>query len=292
MLDKRLISACESLISSKITGFEIMGGGSINHTGRIWSETGQYFLKYQSDPQVLPQFEAEAKGLELIARSQSIKAPKVLGMGQTTNHAFLLLEFLPTASPTRCFWETFGHSLANLHKQSHSSFGLDHHNFIGRLPQYNFPQKENWVDFFIENRMKPQIRMATDQKKLGAHDRQMFEHLHKLLPDIVPEEKPALIHGDLWNGNFLCLGEEQPALIDPAICYAHREMDLAMTYLFGGFSTLFYQAYQEAFPLEPGWEKRMDIYQLYFLLVHVNLFGGGYIGSVRQQLKASINFKS
>ncbi len=170
-----------------------------------------------------------------------------------------------------------------MHRFGQSHYGLNHDNFIGRLPQYN-SSKEDAIDFLIEDRLAPQCRLAMDQQLLQAGDMKKFEALFKKLPELLPIESPSLIHGDLWSGNFMIAENGRSVLIDPAVSFGLREMDLAMSLLFGGFNDLFYQAYHEAFPLKGGWRERMDIYQLYYLLAHLNMFGRSYLRPVQQIL--------
>jgi fructosamine-3-kinase len=226
-------------------------------------------------------FEKEAKGLALLAETKTIHIPKVIAHGQTDDGAFLLLEHIETGYRQDGFWETFGQSLAALHRCTSPQFGLDHPNYIGSLPQQN-GRHDRFAAFYIHERLQPQLDMAISSKQLNAKDEKHFNNLYKKLPDLCPQEPPALIHGDLWSGNFLVGADSQPVLIDPSVAYSHRELDLAMSRLFGGFDRSFYRAYEEAYPLAPGFEKRLPVYQLYYLLVHVNLFGGGYVGSVRR----------
>jgi len=171
--------------------------------------------------------------------------------------------------------------LATLHKTTQEDYGLDNNNYMGSLEQVNH-KKKSLIDFFIECRLIPQIEMAGN--KLSKSDHEMFEALYKRLPSILIDEQPALVHGDLWSGNFMIGNKGQPVLIDPAVAYSSREVDIAMSRLFGGFDSVFYSSYEETYPTAPGLEERIDIYNLYPLLVHVNLFGGGYYQQVKNIL--------
>ncbi len=232
-------------------------------------------------------FEAEAVGLALLASANAIRIPAVIGFGDTPEGGFLLLEYIETDFRPLDFWEKFGIGLATLHRSTAPSFGLGHDNFIGSLRQQNC-QHNTWPDFYIHERLLPQLDIAKQNDQLQSVDFQQFEQFFKLLQGLCPTEPPALIHGDLWSGNFLCDTKGNPVIFDPAVSYAHREMDLAMSRLFGGFERPFYRSYEEAWPMAPGYEQRLPVYQLYYLLVHVNLFGGGYVGSVRSILKQFI----
>lgn len=228
-------------------------------------------------------FESEVVGLQLLSSAKSIRIPEIIFQSQVEGISFLLLEYIESGNPSNVFWKTFGFELASLHKITNPFFGLGSGNFIGSLPQRN-NASDNWVTFFINERLNVQIDFAKKQSAIDNKTISKFEELYKKLPDIFPEEQPALIHGDLWNGNFIIDVYGNPVLFDPSVCYTHREMDLAMSQLFGGFDRLFYESYNEAFPLQNGFNQRVEIYQLYYLMVHVNLFGGGYLRSVKNIL--------
>ncbi|MEM7036432.1 MAG: fructosamine kinase family protein, partial [Bacteroidota bacterium] len=182
------------------------------------------------------------------------------------------------------FWTTFGHSLAALHRHSAPTFGLDHPNFIGRLPQSN-DQRTDFPTFFAECRLQPQARMARDAGLLDRDTLRRLEAFYPLLPDLLPDEPPALLHGDLWSGNFMSANGGQPYIFDPAVHYGHREAELAFSRMFGGFDAEFYAAYQDAWPLQPGWQARIAIFNLYPLAVHLNLFGAYYLREIQSTLK-------
>ncbi len=182
------------------------------------------------------------------------------------------------------FWEDFGTRLANMHRHTSDVFGLDHPNYIGSLPQSNKTQK-SWIDFFVEERLEAQLRLARDAGRVERELGRWFQALYTHLPDLFPEEPPALLHGDLWSGNFMVGTDGRAAIVDPAVYYGHRYMDLGMSKLFGGFAPAFYRAYEDAYPLEKGWREGIEIANLYPLMVHVNLFGGGYLSSVKTILR-------
>ncbi len=262
-----------------------VGGGDINSTFYLTSERGLNFLKYNTSHDFARMFEREADGLALLKESGAIRIPKVLEYGEENGISFLLLEWIksrPETSPT--FWQNFGQQLADLHQSTRPNFGLSHANFIGNLAQYNNDQ-ENGVDFLIYERFEPQLFLAEEKNRISKSDRLAFEKLYTRLNNIIPDEFPALIHGDLWSGNWMVDEQDQPVLVDPAISYGLREMDLAMMTLFGQVPPLFFEAYHTHFPLARDWKNRLDIYQLYYLLVHLNLFGGSYVIQVRQILK-------
>jgi fructosamine-3-kinase len=171
-----------------------------------------------------------------------------------------------------------------MHRQTNDKFGLDHDNYIGSLNQSN-KFHSTWAEFFIEERLMPQLKIAFDNKIIQRSFTRLADQLFPRLHNLCPVERPALLHGDLWSGNFMPTQDGSPCIYDPAVYYGHREMDIAMTKLFGGFDDNFYDAYNENFPLEKEWLKRVDLCNLYPLLVHVNLFGGSYIRQAETTLK-------
>ena len=201
---------------------------------------------------------------------------------EVEGQSYLLMEYVTFRPATDDDWIKLGRNLARLHKTDSGSFGLDHDNFIGTLPQINTPMTK-WTEFYAQRRIQPQIDMAVSL--LSPVDLRNWEQLCAQLESILTDEPPSLIHGDLWSGNVQ-MSNHGPVIYDPAISYANREMDLAMSLLFGGFSHLFYDSYKAEFPVvNSGFDDRMQIYQLYYLLVHVNLFGVSYAPSVRGILK-------
>lgn len=275
----------ESILAVPLASAKPLSGGDIHRAALLTLADGrQFFLKYNTGAQAAGMFRTEALGLALLGASRVIATPKVHGQGVADNWAFLLLEYIAPGHRNRLFWEDFGSSLAALHATTSAQFGFSHDNFIGSLPQSN-QRHSSWPDFFAQERLLPQMRLAREHNRLNVNDEKQLDSLCQKLASICPHEPPALTHGDLWSGNFLCNTENKPILIDPAASFAHREMDLAMSRLFGGFEAIFYQSYEDAWPLAPGFEKRMEVYQLYYLLVHVNLFGGGYVDSVRSILR-------
>jgi hypothetical protein len=283
-LPEGLKSKCLDMLNAReINNVGFVGGGDINEARLIETDKGRFFLKMNDSAFAHEMFIAEAKGLNALKSAGILRVPEVIGHGKDQHHSFLLLEFIERGYRRQTFWEEFGEGLAALHRFSAQEFGFDEDNFIGSLPQSN-NRHSTWADFYVHERLEPQIRMAIDAHKLSSADTQDFKSLYKLLPSICPEEQASLLHGDLWSGNFMSGPDGEPVLIDPSVSYAHRELDLAMSRLFGGFERPFYAAYEEHYPLAPGFEKRLPVYQLYYLLVHVNLFGGGYVRSVRNVL--------
>lgn len=284
-LPEYIKSSCGKLLGTPIEAAFHMSGGDINEARRLETAKGRFFLKMNPAGHAHHIFKAESEGLQLLAQTRTLRIPQVIGHSQPNDATgFLLMEFIEPGAQRPDFWQRFGEGLAMLHRTTQANFGLDTDNFIGSLPQSN-RKHNNWLEFYIEERLLPQIQLAETQHHFSTSDHENFDQLFKKLPQILPEEPPTLIHGDLWNGNFLTDEHGAPVLIDPAVCFASREMDIAMSKLFGGFDREFYQVYQEHYPFLPGWEERIDLYQLYYLLVHVNLFGGGYVQSVRQVVR-------
>ena len=263
---------------------QFVGGGSINQAAKLDYGKASYFVKWNSASRFPRMFELEANGLQALSEPGVIRVPKVLATGDAESDAFLVLEHIESGPKSADFWQTFGVQLANLHKQSHKLFGFKEDNYIGSLFQSN-SQLRSWSDFYVINRLDAQLEMAFNDGKFHTSVSRSFNKLYKQIESIIPEEQPALIHGDLWSGNYLVGPEGEPVLIDPAVYYGHREMDLGMMHLFGGFSSELFEAYDKAFPLAEGWRERIPIHQLYPLLVHVNLFGGGYVNQVENILR-------
>jgi protein-ribulosamine 3-kinase len=260
-----------------------LGGGDINQAYRINTTAGPYFVKINSASRYPGMFEKEAAGLHLIASTGEIRVPQVIFHGQAGDDICLVLEYIHSAPRKASFWSDFGRSLARMHKHSSESFGLDHHNYMGAIPQSN-RRHQTWNEFFILERLEPMVMLARNDGFLIRDDISAFERLYRKLPDIFPVEPPALIHGDLWTGNHMVDKDGNACLIDPAVYYGHREMDIAISRLFGSFATEFYETYHAEYPLEKGWKERVEVCNLYPLLVHVNLFGEGYLGSVERTI--------
>jgi len=263
----------------QIKSSNAIGGGCINNALKLITSEGPFFLKWNTPHEFPGMFHAEGKGITLLRSTKEIFVPEVIAVFEDSQYTFLILEYIAQGAMKKGFWNNFGHSLAALHRHASNSFGLDHDNYIGSLPQRN-KTHNNWIDFFIEERISPQMKMAAITGELGSK----FQNLFSRLGEIFPEEPPALLHGDLWNGNYMVSKDGDAAIIDPAVYYGHREMDIAMSRLFGGFSQEFYTSYNEAYPMETDWENRIDICNLYPLLVHVNLFGGSYLSQVQSIL--------
>lgn len=266
-------------LSWSVKAFHPALGGCINHGGELVTAEGSYFLKW-NDRQRYPQmFEKESKGLTLLKSANCIDVPEVIHVGEAADLQFIIMSFMKAGRHAKNYWSLLGEQLANLHQNTHTHFGLDHDNYIGSLIQRN-ALTENWIDFFVQHRLEAQLSLGERNGKITSDIRKQFDVLYKKLPDLLPQEKPALLHGDLWSGNVMVNEKGEPTLIDPAVYYGHREAELAFTHLFGDFEHEFYGAYQNTLPLSAGFNSRTDLYNLYPLLVHVNLFGGGYLRQV------------
>jgi len=289
MIPASLKQAVEKTLSQKfnqqvtVLSQQPIGGGCINQAHKNDTSAGNFFLKWNDANAYPGMFEAEAKGLNLLRSAHATYIPEVISTGEAEAKSFIILEFIEAGKRIKNFWQDFGEKLANLHKHSSNSFGLDHDNYIGSLPQSN-KTHSSWTEFFIHERLEKQISLAKDTGAITDSVIKQFNNLFERLPEIIPSENPSLLHGDLWNGNYMTAPDGAACLIDPAVYYGHREMDLSMTKLFGGFSNEFYESYHSTFPLQPGFEKRIPIHNLYPLMVHVNLFGGGYMQQVRDIL--------
>ncbi|TRO64137.1 fructosamine kinase family protein [Christiangramia sabulilitoris] len=255
-----------------LTGYTPLSGGDINDVFLLETTSENFVIKLNDASSYPGMFEAEKAGLEILRAPKVIDIPNPIAIGDIDGLSFLLLEYKPSGKQSSKFWEIFGEQLAGLHQQTAASFGLDHSNYIGSLPQYN-SKRGSAADFYLEMRLEPQIKLARDKGFNFRIPESFFTNCSQQIPD----EPPALLHGDLWNGNYLINSEGLPCLIDPAVAYAPREMDIAMMHLFRGFNDKLFRSYHEIYPLESGWKDRLDLWQLYYLLVHLNLFGSPYL---------------
>ncbi len=297
-MEASLRAAVEALIDeqtgdvSRIVGSQPASGGCIHRAEIVELSDGRrYFVK--SNPSLATAsgrtdlaptiFEREAKGLAALAATRTIRVPRPLGTGAEPM-PFLVMEAIDTGRRRGGFFTDFGRRFARLHLANNSSgsrrverFGFDHDNHIGATPQPN-PWTESWTDFFRHHRLGHQLSLARGNGLSDSTLERLGERLLERLDELVgePNEPPCLLHGDLWSGNYMVDATGEPALIDPAAYYGRREADLAMTHLFGGFDSTFYAAYEEIWPLAPGSGERIELYKLYHLLNHLNLFGRGY----------------
>lgn len=274
---KQQIEAC---LGSEISYCRGIYGGDFANVAMLNTVTGKrYFLKSgESLPSDM--FVAEAEGLNVIASTNSIRMPQVIDAGE--DH--LLLEWIDAQPVQDHCWEILGRQLATMHSHTSDRFGFERDNYCGATPQPN-SWNEDGYQFFAEQRLLYQSRLAVNRGLLSAADTRSIEQICTRLPALIPHQPASLIHGDLWSGNKLCDDAGLPVLIDPACYYGWAEAELAMTRLFGGFGEAFYRAYQEIRPLQPGWKGRCELYNLYHLLNHLNLFGPGYYSQVQSIIK-------
>jgi fructosamine-3-kinase len=249
------------------------------------SDGRRVFAKY--DVGAAPQrFLAEARGLAWLREAGALRVPEVLAVspGALSHPPFLVLELLAPGPHAPDYEERLGTGLAALHRFGASSFGFEQDNFIGSLPQAN-QSAPSWAEFYREHRLAPQLERAESTGSLDLELGRRLQRLFSRLPELVgPEEAPARLHGDLWVGNLLVDGAGAPVLIDPAVYGGHREVDLAMLRLFGGVGPRMFEAYDASYPLQPGHAERVQLYQLYPLLVHLNLFGTSYLPQLERAL--------
>jgi len=273
----------EEKLAQKIISFSALSGGDINDVYKINTNRNTFVVKVNVEKRFPQMFEKETSGLNLLGET-GIKTPDVIAVFSSDKIQFLVLEFIEEERKTSQFWTNFATDLAKLHKTQSAFFGLETDNYIGSLVQKN-SKKTTWEDFFIENRIAPLIKKAFDKGLLQSKPMQQFEHLFRKLNTIIPQEKPSLVHGDLWSGNLMAAKNQCPVFIDPSVYFGHREMDIAMTQLFGGFDNKYLEIYNEIYPLEKGWQERFVIHNLYPNLVHLILFGSSYLSGIERVLR-------
>ena len=265
-----------------------VGGGSINQAFKLPGDPGPLFVKINRAA-ALAAFEAEAEGLESLRAARGVAVPGVIASGCIGETAYLALEWVELGGRSTSVQRRLGEGLAIQHRATSERFGWHRHNTIGATPQHNTPS-EDWIEFFRRERLDFQLELARQNglpRQILSQGRKLSERLEPFFSSYRPE--PSLLHGDLWSGNWGADDAGTPYLFDPAVYYGDREADLAMTRLFGGFGIDFYVAYEQRWPLAPGRERRVDLYNLYHLLNHFNLFGAGYLGQVAASLGRLLN---
>ena len=283
MFVKRIL---EERLSTDIESISPLSGGDINEVYKINCTLGEYVVKYNSRLRFPAMFYKEANGLEIL-RKGGLRTPNVIDYFEHMDDQFLILEYVAEEKIDNKFWIHFANSLSGLHQKSNTSFGLDQDNYIGSLVQHN-GQMPIWEEFFISKRLKPLIKEAFDKGLLTRKHLADFDHFFTVFSELLPVEPPSLLHGDLWSGNLLCGLGQQAVFIDPAVYYGHREVDIAMTKMFGGFDPVYLDHYQDCFPLEKGWEERVPIHNLYPRLVHLVLFGHSYLSGIENVIQRYI----
>lgn len=284
-IERAVADTLAGMGAGALTRSSPVGGGCISPAARIdTADGGRYFLKWEERSAPEDFFRSQAAGLQAMAETDSVRVPHVVAAADR----WLLLEWLDPGTAEADTWTDLAMRLAALHRQSRPAFGWDKDNYIGSLPQAN-GTRSTWPVFWAEQRIGPQWERSCAAGYFGPTDQADFRKLLAVLDDVLApgnEDGPSLVHGDLWGGNVHIMAGGEAALIDPATFHGHREVDLAMAEMFGGFDRSFHHTYREEWPLHPGYEEeRRDLYQLYFQLVHVNLFGQGYVGGVRRVLR-------
>jgi len=276
ILNQEIKTEIEEETGIRIKSVSSLSGGCISNAYKITNEADKnYFLKLNSSPKDL--FIKEANGLTELRKANAIRVPEVI----LCKEDFLLTEFITQGNRSRNFFEDFGRCFAELHKYRGDKFGFYEDNYICSNSQINIPasnEEYNWTEFYFNKRILYQYKLAEQNGYATSELKNGISRLEKNIEDIigVSKEPPSLLHGDLWGGNYIVDENGDACLIDPAVYYGHREADLAMTKLFGGFSSKFYHSYDEAFSLADGYEYRENIYKLYHILNHLNLFGRAY----------------
>ena len=277
---ERILNHIAEIIGEKINAFRPVSGGDISKAFLLETSQNRYFLKVNNHQEALAMFQAEKLGLETIYKTNTIAVPEVFYCGTFENQSLLLLEYIENKSPEKKDFQKLGTKLAALHNISQTSFGFASDNYIGRLFQSNKLHLK-WEDFYCHERILPQLILAKSKGLLSKNEIPEITNLLKVLKDISNNVTPSLLHGDLWSGNYIISTDGTPYLIDPAIYFGHNEVDIAMSKLFGGFDKSFYEAYQDYYPVGENSSASIDLYQLYYLLVHLNMFGNSYYSSVK-----------
>lgn len=259
-----------------------VSGGCINQGYAVTGNGLIYFVKInQANQEAM--FAAEALGLKQIHATQTIRVPEPICWGIAEKSSYLVLEWLEFGGGNSQSWEKMGQNLARLHQVSLSDrFGWQCNNTIGSTPQIN-TISNNWADFFAHQRIGYQLRLAKERGGNFPDEDQVIPAISEILSQHQPH--PSLVHGDLWSGNAAITVDGEPVILDPATYWGDREVDLAMTELFGGFPAAFYRGYNDVFPLDAGYQQRKTLYNLYHILNHFNLFGGGYASQANRMLQ-------
>lgn len=262
-----------------------VGGGSINDTYRLTLGSKTFFCKVNSAVKFPHLFDKEKQGLDLIARQTVIRTPEVIDSFEAEEHQVLLLEWIKSGDKNKEYWRKFGRQLAAMHAVSGPHFGYASHNYMGSVEQLNTPSPD-WIHFFTSQRLQRMLDLCLSQHLLAARHQKLFDKLYDVLPQLFDnQQKPALLHGDLWSGNYMCSENGDPVLIDPAVYFGHPAVDLGMTTLFGGFPPDFYEAYAYHLPLPPEYNKQWQVANLYPLLIHLLLFGRSYLPQIESTLQ-------
>ena len=276
-MNQRIKNKLEDVLKISVSSFSSLSGGCISNAYKLRTTDSRNYLLKINENHKGDMFLKEANGLIELKKAKAIKVPDVI----LAEKDFILMEFINSSSRSKSFFKDFGIKFSQMHKYSSPGFGFYEDNYIGANPQENIPAKDeekDWIEFYFNKRILYQYKLA---EKNGYSTNELRKGIFKLenkIEEILSgsEEPPSLLHGDLWSGNYMVDENGDACLIDPAVYYGHREADLGMTKLFGGFSSEFYNAYNENFPLPDGAGYRENLYKLYHVLNHLNLFGRGY----------------
>ena len=280
-MNKEIIHAIAAACNIALTGYREVSGGDINKAYCLHASDQKFFLKL-NDAGLLPDmFKKEAYGLEALRNHSTLMVPATIAEGTLYGQQWLLLQWIEKGPFHKNSMKNFGAALAFMHRNSHAYFGWPHNNYIGSLHQVN-TQHHHWHTFYTECRINVLVKQLFDRGLFSTADMAAAAIFCKQTAHLFPQEPPSLLHGDLWAGNYMIDTNGAAAIFDPAVYYGHREMDLAMTKLFGSFDDSFYNAYHDVYPLQQGWQQRLYAGQLYPLLVHAVLFGGHYIMRVKE----------
>ena len=285
-LNGNITKRIENLRGSAVKKSESLSGGCISNAYKVTFEDDISFLMKINEHSPTDMFIKEAHGLKELQKAKAIKIPEV----NLYDEGFILMEFISSATKKKNFFEEFGRKFALLHKFTADEFGFYEDNYIGSTPQMNINDgntKKDWTSFYFNKRLLYQFKLAEKNGYADSSLKDAFIKTEDKIESILggSDQMPSLLHGDLWGGNYMTDGNGGACLIDPAVYYGNREADLAMTKLFGGFSASFYDAYNEAFPLREGWKYRENIYMLYHVMNHLNLFGSGYYAHALSLMK-------
>ncbi len=272
-----ILTIIENHLDEKIIAKSGVGGGCISNALQLTTSSGKKYFAKINNSAPKDMFSKEANGLLELSKASVIKVPSVI----FCDESFILLEYIEPASEANNFFEDFGRKFAMLHQHRAAEFGFFEDNYIGSTRQANtasVEEKNDWIKFYFNKRILFQYKLAEKNGFATSELRNGISMLENKIEEILLSEDkfPSLLHGDLWSGNFIIGEDGKVCLIDPAVYYGSREADLAMTKLFGGFPAAFYKAYNEYFPLSPGFEYRENLYKLYHVLNHLNLFGSSY----------------
>lgn len=276
---KEVFRPLEDIFNFKIIEHGPLSGGSISQVYKLKTNQGDFILKLNTSDKI-DLFLAEEVGLNTLGNTQSFIIPEVLGVGSIADFAYLLMEFIPSGKANTTTFKEFGVKLAHLHSHRAPQFGFASNNYVGTLTQINHLET-SWSGFYWKHRILPQCQLAVKQSLISKVDIPEEKCFTQVIENEFNETKPSLIHGDLWNGNYIINAEGKIALIDPAVYYGNPIMDIGMAKLFGGFDDEFFEAYREKTVGTSNWDTQIELAQYYYLLIHLNIFGRSYLPQVQ-----------